>query len=61
SGQLENSRSNADLLALWDEVRTQMSLNPQFSAVFERYFARDMISSDTFIDAGDWPEGFWNG
>ena len=60
SGQLENSRSNADLLALWDEVRTQMSLNPQFSAVFERYFARDMLSSDTFIDPSDWPEGFWN-
>lgn len=60
SSQLENSRSNADLLAVWEEVRTQMSLNPQFSAVFDRYFARDMISSDTFIDPSEWPAGFWN-
>jgi hypothetical protein len=60
SNQLENTRSNADLLAVWEEVRTQMSLNPQFSAVFDRYFARDMISSDTFIDPSEWPEGFWN-
>jgi hypothetical protein len=60
SDQLENTRSNADLLAVWEDVRTQMSLNPQFSAVFDRYFARDMISSDTFIDPSEWPEGFWN-
>ena len=58
SAQLENSRSNADLLAVWEEVRTQMSLNPQFAPVFDRYFTRDMISEETFIELSDWPEGF---
>ena len=58
SAQLENSRSNADLLALWEQVRTQMSLIPQFAPVFERYFTRDMLSEETFIEPNDWPEGF---
>ena len=58
SAQLENSRSNADLLALWEQVRTQMSLIPQFAPVFERYFTRDMLSEETFIEPSDWPEGF---
>ena len=58
SAQLENSRSNADLLAVWENVRTEMSLNPQFSAVFDRYFVRDMISEETFIEPDKWPEGF---
>ena len=58
SAQLENSKSNADLLAVWENVRTEMSLNPQFSAVFDRYFVRDMISEETFIEPDKWPEGF---
>ena len=58
SAQLENSSSNADLFAMWEEVRTQMSLIPQFAAVFDRYFTRDMISEATFIEPSDWPEGF---
>lgn len=58
SAQLENTRSNADLLAMWEEVRTQMSLIPQFAPVFDRYFTRDMISEATFIEPDKWPEGF---
>ena len=58
SAQLENSRSNADLLAWWEEFRTQMSLIPQFQQVFDRFFTRDMLSEETFIDPSDWPEGF---
>lgn len=58
SANLERSGSNADLLMLWENIRTELSLRPQFSAVFDRYFTRDMISEATFIEADEWPEGF---
>lgn len=56
--KLENTKSNEDLFLVWEHIRTELSLNPQFSAVFDRYFTRDMISERTFIDENDWPEGF---
>ena len=58
SNQLERTQSNEDLFQLWETIRTEMSLRPHFSAVFDRYFTRDMISSETFIDPKDFPEGF---
>lgn len=58
SDQLERTQSNADLLELWETIRTEMSLRPHFSAVFDRYFTRDMISSGTFINPKIYPEGF---
>ena len=59
SAQLENSRrSNADLLALWEE-RTQMSLIPQFAPVFERYFTIEIcFLKKRLSNLEDWPEGF---
>ena len=42
------SRNNQDLEDLWDAIRTDLRTNPQFSAIFDRYFDSDNIERNTW-------------
>jgi len=52
SGDADNAslknRNNQDLEDLWDAIRTDLRTNPQFSAIFDRYFDSDNIERNTW-------------
>ncbi|UCC89100.1 MAG: hypothetical protein JSV81_07270, partial [Anaerolineales bacterium] len=44
------ARSNEDLLLYWEQSKEQLSLMPEFSAIYDRFFERDSLARQTFID-----------
>ena len=53
SGDVDNAslknRNNQDLEDLWDAIRVSLRNNPQFSAIFDRYFESDNIERNTWM------------
>ena len=41
--------SNEDLLLYWEQSKEQLSYLPAFSAIYDRYFARDKLDRATFV------------
>ena len=50
--------SNSALLTYWQEFQYSMSVRPEFSYMFDRYFERDLIDRDTFLAEGVIPKGW---
>jgi hypothetical protein len=53
------SGSNADLFDYWAEQKYDFSMRPEFEAIFDRYFERDVIDPLTFINPVDLPPGWF--
>jgi hypothetical protein len=53
-----DANSNEDLLLYWEQSKEQMSLLPEFSAIYDRYFERDTLDRQTFV-ADDAFEGLF--
>ncbi len=53
------SGSNADLFDYWAEQKYDFSMRPEFEALFDRYFERDVIDPLTFINPVDLPPGWF--
>jgi hypothetical protein len=43
------ANSNEDLLLYWEQSKEQLSYLPAFSAIYDRYFARDKLDRATFV------------
>jgi len=54
SSNIENIE-NEDVLAVWEEQRDLIGARPQFSGIYDRYFARDKLLPNTFINPNDFP------
>jgi hypothetical protein len=44
------NKSNEDLLLYWEQAKAELSLIPEFSAIYDRYFERDSLDPRTFVD-----------
>lgn len=44
------NKSNEDLLLYWEQAKAELSLIPEFSAIYDRYFERDSLDRKTFVD-----------
>ena len=49
------ARENADILEFWEESKEELGNRPDFENIYDRYFARDDLAQDTFIDLADFP------
>lgn len=50
--------SNAALLSYWEDFKYSMSVRPEFSSMYDRYFERDLIHRNTFFSPGQIPQGW---
>ena len=57
SSNLE-ANSNSDLLLFFETEKMELGDRPEFSAIYDRYFERDMLRPATFADDGQFKLGF---
>ena len=43
------SKTNSDLLLFWETEKQELSMRPEFSVVYDRYFENDMIPANSFV------------
>ena len=56
---LERAKSNANLFGFWEQEKEKLGRRPEFSSVYDRYFERDNISMNTFIDDDAFAQGLF--
>ena len=44
-----SAKTNSDLLLYWEIEREKFGMIPEFSKIYDRYFARDMIPEESFV------------
>lgn len=59
SRKLEGTNSNEDLLMFWRDKSDALGRIPNFSSIWDRYFERDNIAINTFIDHDAFAEGLF--
>ena len=57
AGYTDNIKANEnqDILLFWEESKEEMGQRPDFESIYDRYFARDDLAQDTFINREDFP------
>jgi hypothetical protein len=56
---LEGAKSNVTLFQFWERKKEELGRRTEFSSVYDRYFERDNISMNTFIDDDAFAEGLF--
>jgi hypothetical protein len=49
------ANDNADVKAFWEETKDEIGSRPDFSPLYDRYFERDRLLPQTFIDPNNFP------
>ena len=49
------TNDNTDIQLFWEETKDSLGARPDFSPLYDRYFSRDRLLPDTFINAEDFP------
>ena len=51
-----SANSNVDLLLWWTTQKEMLAMRPEFSKIYDRYFARDMVPPESFVSVLERPE-----
>ena len=54
-----DSSANRDLFDWWEERKYDFSMRPEFEAIYDRYFERDLVDPATWIDDAQMPAGWF--